>query len=409
MKIIQTLVLSLFVAQTAGWSCLPPSPIKKIKAISRKSFLVGAATGLVVGTTATAAGAAVAIDANERSNKAPYEPATGSLTDKVVLITGGTAGLGLESAKRLATAGATIVLTSRTAAKGETAVEAVKSYLSTKGVENSKIYSLLLDLDDLESTKAFPKSYEKLGLGEISVLMNNAGVMAIPEKQLTKDGFERTFQSNHLGHFVLTAGLFPFLSRTKTTIVNVSSEAYQFTGGAVDLDNLNGEKNYGAWSSYGLSKIANIFFTQELQRRADESGDSSWLTAVTLHPGAVQTDLARNIAGEEKWNQIKNNGASPLEMLVLTALSKFTLTVEQGASTQVFLAAGADGKLEKGAFYENCKVQTLRPFAIDAPKAKQLWEISESLGGVEFKLSETKTVASTETIEENKDESTESS
>ena len=97
MKFFKSIVLSLLVAQTVGWSCLPPSPVKKIKAISRKSFLVGAATGLVVGTTATAAGAAVAIDANNRSNKDPYQPAAGSLADKVVLITGGTAGLGLVS------------------------------------------------------------------------------------------------------------------------------------------------------------------------------------------------------------------------------------------------------------------------------------------------------------------------
>merc|ERR1712087_930191 len=111
----------------------------------------------------------------------------------------------------------------------------------------------------------------------------------------------------------------------------------------------------------------------------------------------------------EKWNQIKNNGASPLEMVLLNALAKFTLTVEQGASTQVFLAAGADGNLQKGAFYEDCKVQNLRPFAIDPPKAKQLWEISENLGGVEFKLGEKKTVASAETIADDKDESIESS
>lgn len=390
MKIIQSILIplfvSLFAAETEGWSCLPPSPVKKIKDISRKSFLIGAASGFVLGTTATAAGAAVAIDAASTSNKNPYEPPAGLLADKVMLITGGTTGLGLESAKRLAAAGAIIVLTSRTATKGEAAVEAVQSYLYDKGVKNSKIYSLVLDLDDLESTKAFPASYEKLGLGDINVLMNNAGVMAIPDRQLTKDGFERTFQSNHLGHFVLTAGLFPFLSRTKTTVINVSSEAYQFTGGNFDLDNLNGEKKYGAWSSYGLSKLANILFTQELQRRADESGDSSWLTAVTLHPGAVQTDLGRNIAGEEKWNQIKNNGASPLEMVLLNALAKFTLTVPQGASTQVFLASGANGGLEKGAFYEDMKAKTLPPFANDTTKAKQLWELSEKLGGVDFKL-----------------------
>lgn len=285
------------------------------------------------------------------------------------------------------------MLTSRTASKGEKSVETVLSYLADKGVQGAKVFSLVLDLDDLESTKAFPASYKKLGLGDINVLMNNAGVMAIPDRQLTKDGFERTFQSNHLGHFVLTAGLLPFLSRSKTTIVNVSSEAYNFAGGNLDLDNLNGEKQYGAWTSYGLSKLANILFTQELQRRAEESGDS-WLTAVTLHPGAVQTDLGRYIAGEEKWNEIKNNGASPLEMFLLNALSKFTLTVEQGASTQVFLAAGAEGRLEKGAFYEDMKVKNLPAFANDASKAKQLWDLSENLGGVDFKLSDKKAASS---------------
>lgn len=99
MKIFQSLfassLLSLLVDRTNGWSCLPPSPVKKIKDISRKSFLIGAASGLVIGTTATAAGAAVAIDATAASNKQPYEPAAGSLNDKVILITGGTAGLGL--------------------------------------------------------------------------------------------------------------------------------------------------------------------------------------------------------------------------------------------------------------------------------------------------------------------------
>lgn len=313
----------------------------------------------------------------------------------------------------MAAAGATIVLTSRNAAKGEKSVEDVRSYVANKGVQDAKVFSLVLDLDDLESTKAFPESFKKLGLGEINVLMNNAGVMAIPDRQLTKDGYERTFQSNHLGHFVLTAGLFPFLSRSKTTIVNVSSEAYQFTGGSFDLDNLNGEKKYGAWSSYGLSKLANIFFTQELQRRADESGDSSWLTAVTLHPGAVATDLGRNIAGEEKWNQIKNNGASPLEMFFLNTLSKFTLTVEQGASTQVFLAAGANGSLQKAAFYEDMKVMNLPSFAVDTAKAKQLWEISENLGGVDFKLSDKKIASNEESAEPmaspSKDENTASS
>jgi len=351
--------------------------------MSRKTFFVGvASSGFVLGTSPTTA---VAADA-------PYEPPVGSLTNKVVVITGGTTGLGLESAKRLAAAGATIVLTARTAVKGENAVKDVQSYLSAKGIQDSKVLSLVLDLDDLTSVKAFPALYKQLGVGEINVLMNNAGVMAIPERQITKDGFERTFQSNHLGHFVLTAGLFPFLSRSKTTVINVSSEGYQFASGNIfDIDNLNGEKDYGAWSSYGISKLSNLYFTQELQRRANESGDSTWLTAVSLHPGAVQTDLARNMFGEEKWNEMKEKGdeaVSPLTMVLLKGLSKFTLTVQEGASTQVYLAAegASDKPLQKGAYYDNMKEKTLKPFANDVTKAKQLWDISEGLSGVDFKL-----------------------
>ena len=94
-------------------------------------------------------------------------------------------------------------------------------------------------------------------------------------------------QSNHLGHFVLTAELYPLLSRNGAKVINVSSEAFNFASQGLDVDNLNGEKSYGAWSSYGLSKLANILFTQELQRKADAAGEE-WLSTVTLHPGAVR-------------------------------------------------------------------------------------------------------------------------
>jgi len=300
--------------------------------------------------------------------------------------------LGLESAKRLAAAGATIVLTSRNAEKGEKSVDAVKSYLKEKGSiaeddSKSKIYSLVLNLDDLNSVKSFPKSYLKLGLGDIDVLMNNAGVMAIPDLQITTDGYERTFQSNHLGHFVLTSALYPYLSRKKSTIINVSSEAYQFTGGKFDINNLNGQEKYGPWSSYGLSKLSNILFTTELQRRANENfGANSWLTAVTLHPGAVQTDLGRYIVGEEKWNDLKTKGPSGFQAIALNAASKFTLTVPEGASTQIFLASNGatNDELIPGAFYENEKVKKLPSFATDEKSAKELWAKSEELGGIVF-------------------------
>lgn len=375
-----------FLSVLAGARGLAFSPRSKAKLLCRKAFLVGAAGGVVVGA-AGAASAAVAINDRVNNRPSPYEPAAGSMDGKVVLITGGSSGLGLESAKRLGAAGATIVLTSRNLSKGETAVDGVKKYLSQKGVKDtSKVYNLVLDLDDLESVKSFPSAYKQLGLGSIDVLLNNAGVMAIPNLQLTKDGYERTFQSNHLGHFVLTAGLFPFLNRDKATVVNVSSLAYSFSGGkGLEIDNLNGEKKYGAWTSYGQSKLSNILFTQELQRRADSAGDS-WLTSVSLHPGAVQTDLGRYLVGEEKWSELKTKGPSGLESVLLNAASLFTKTVPEGASTQVFLAAGGEGTLKKGAFYDELKAQNLPAFAKDEYKAKLLWEKSEELAGVKFNL-----------------------
>jgi len=128
-------------------------------------------------------------------------------------------------------------------------------------------------------------------------------------------------------------------------------------------------------------------FTQELQRRADAVNDS-WLTAVTLHPGAVSTDLGRNLIGEKKMAEMKTKGVSPLEGLALKALSALVLTVPEGASTQVYLAAGAEGNLKKAAFYDEMKAKSLPGWAMDEVTAKKLWDKSEELGGVKFILEE---------------------
>jgi len=399
MKVFRALCSFVLFSAAQAWSISPC----KLKQISRKAFIAGAATGVVIGA-AGVAGAAVAIDQAQNNRVAPYEAPAGSMVGKVVLITGGSSGLGLESAKRLGAAGATIVLTSRNLEKGQKAVDEVKRYLAGKKIDDPQIYSLVLDLDELESVKEFPSTFQELKLGQIDVLLNNAGVMAIPNKELTKDGYERTFQSNHLGHFVLTAGLFPYLNKDKATVVNVASLAYTIAGGkGLELDNLNGEKQYGAWTSYGQSKLSNILFTQELQRRAQTTGND-WLTAVTLHPGTVQTDLARYVIGEEKYNDLKSKGPSGLDSILLRATSLFLKTVEEGASTQVYLASGAEGTLTKGAYYDDCKAQSLPAFARDESKAKLLWEKSEELGGVTFDLTSSKipesppsTTTSTET------------
>ena len=319
-----------------------------------------------------------------------YQPPAHSMDDKVVVITGGTAGLGLESAKRLAAAGATIILTSRTATKGATAVSKVQDFLAEKGVTNDKVFSSVLDLDDLSSVKAFPKTLSespalKSNSAKIDVLMNNAGVMAIPDRQLTKDGYERTFQSNHLGHFALTANLSDMLSKN-ARVINVSSSAHMIPSDGLDLENLNGEKEYGPWMSYGYSKLANILFTKELQERASKAG-KEW-TVVATHPGAVQTDLARNMFGEEKWNKLAAEGPKGTDYLLLNALSFFVRPVDRGANTQVYLASVDDNELSTkgGEYFVDMKPTKPAKNTDDDAAAKGLWEISEKLGGVRFDL-----------------------
>jgi len=339
-----------------------------------------------------AGAAAVGLVANKVAieGPSPYMPPPNSLTGKVIVITGGNTGLGLESGKRLAAAGATIVVTTRSIEKGAKAVEAIKEYTKeNNGIENDYIYSLPLDLCNLESVKNFPELLKNspalANNGKIDILMNNAGVMAIPDLQLTKDGYERTFQTNHLGHFALTAGLMPFMNMDGTDdarVINVSSSAYQISAKGLDLDNLNGEKEYGPWSSYGNSKIENILFTKELDRRAKASGKK--LTSIALHPGAVRTELQRYIVGEEKNKEMESGNVGLLDRLIIGIGVYFTKAVDRGATTQIWLASGQGGNGVGGKFYQNCQELPLADGAKDMDTAAKLWDISEKLSGVKF-------------------------
>jgi len=221
--------------------------------------------------------------------------------------------------------------------------------------------------------------------------MNNAGVMAIPDRRITVDGYETTFQTNHLGHFALTSHLMPMLSPA-ARVINVASLAYQFvpSSGGLEFDNLNGEREYGPWSSYGMSKLENILFASELQRRVDVSRDYSGVSVYSLHPGAVQTDLARYLIGEEKFASMKENGyASWTDRVLMEGLAKFVKTVQEGASTQVYLASSADVVVlggGRGAYFSDGKVEQVKAFASDADAARELWDVSEKLSGVKFEL-----------------------
>jgi len=321
----------------------------------------------------------------------PYGPIPGSLVGKVIVITGGNTGLGLESAKRLALGGATVIITSRSREKGERAAHGVEEYLEEKGIgeRGGSVYSLPLDLCDLESVRAFPDLLRRSaalssGSGKIDVLLNNAGVMAVPDLQITKDGYEKTFQTNHLGHFALTALLSPLLNPDGSRVINVASMAYLIAGDGLDLEGLNGEGGYGPWTSYGASKLENILFTKELQRRADEAGRK--ISAVALHPGVVRTELARYIIGEEKSASMQESKEpNPIDMLALAPGLYFTKGVDRGATSQIWLGAG-QGENVEGKFYQNCKEVKLNKFATDMKVAKKLWVISEQMSGVQFNL-----------------------
>ena len=365
--------------------------------LDRRNFFHSAsvkAAGVVALTTASTSSIVDVANAEDSSTSYSkiYTPEPHSMDNKIVVITGGNSGLGLESSKRLAKAGATVVFTSRDDTKGNAALDEVNEYIKEEKANDStfvgKAIVASLDLCDLDNTKSFKDRLTAL-IGKdtkIDVLLNNAGVMAIPDQRLTKDGFERTFQTNHLGHFALTSTLLPQLSKN-ARIINVSSLGYQFAGKGLDLDNLNGEKEYGPWSSYGESKLENILFTNELQKRAESSNDWSNLKVFSLHPGAVQTDLARYLIGEEKFADMKENGFTSLkDKVIMESLAKFVLTVEQGASTQVYLAAASGVESSAGKFFSDGKPQKVKSFATDEQKAEELWSASEKLSGVKFDL-----------------------
>lgn len=223
----------------------------------------------------------------------PFTPAPGSLDGQTIVITGGSGGLGLESAKRLAIGGASIILTARSVEKAEQAVSEVKKYSKEKSAPNEKISYKLLDLDDLRDVRNVPETWKDVE--RIDVLLNNAGIMALPKMELTVDGYEKQMQSNHLGHFALTA-LLSSKFAPDARVINVSSSAHQFAPkGMLSGDALwkPDSFDYSGWPVYGQSKLANILFTKELQRRCTAAGKDWYVThyfSETVYHSNFQTN-----------------------------------------------------------------------------------------------------------------------
>ena len=203
-----------------------------------------------------------------------------SQAGKTALITGANSGIGYQTALELARHGAHVLLGCRNEAKGQAALERLRREAPGASAE-----VVQLDMASLASIRAFAAAFPGRGIA-LDLLINNAGVMALPRRELTEDGFERQFGTNHLGHFALTGLLLPaLLAAPAPRVVTVASLAHR--DGKIEFDNLQSERRYKPWEAYGASKLANILFAKELDRRARAA--HSRLLSLAVHPGVSTT------------------------------------------------------------------------------------------------------------------------
>ena len=293
-------------------------------------------------------------------------------TGKLVIITGGTGGLGLETALVLAERGAEVVLAARNPKKGVEAERLIRARHPSADVRFD-----LLDLADLTSVQAFADRYLTAGR-PIDILVNNAGVMALPRRQTTADGFEMQFGTNYLSHFALTGRLLPLLTAAGARVVQLSSMAHR--GGRIRLDDLNYQTGYRPWPVYQQSKLAMLMFAIELQRRSDAY---QWgLTSVAAHPGFARTDLIANGPAD-------GNGLYAWASGVLALFASHSAA--DGALPTVMAAVVPDAA--PGGYYGPQGWQEMKgppgrakiePQALDIEVARRLWLESEQLTGVQY-------------------------
>jgi NAD(P)-dependent dehydrogenase (short-subunit alcohol dehydrogenase family) len=297
-----------------------------------------------------------------------------NLTGRLALVTGANSGLGYETAKALAGCGAQVTMAVRDLAKGEKAAAEIRRAHPEATVEVDE-----LDLASLASVRTFAAQWSAAHGGGLDLLINNAGVMAIPHR-LTTDGFEMQIGTNHLGHFALTGLLLPALvAKPRSRVVSVSSGAHRM--GRLDLSTFRGQGTYRAWSAYGQSKLANLLFTGELQRRLDLAHLS--VKAMAAHPGYAHTHLQTRSA---------HMRGRTLQATVTTwANHVLAQSAAMGALPTLFAATapglpgdsyvGPNGPLEMRG-YPQLVGRSAR--AADVADAASLWTASEELTGVVY-------------------------
>jgi NAD(P)-dependent dehydrogenase (short-subunit alcohol dehydrogenase family) len=297
------------------------------------------------------------------------------LNGKTVIVTGANSGLGFEAAKLLAARGAVVILAVRNLAKGREAAARICEETPTARLE-----LLPLDLADLGSVGRFAEEV-RASQNRLHALINNAGVMAIPQRS-TADGFEMQFGTNHLGHFALTGLLLPLLLRTSDSrVVTVSSGIHVI--GRINFDDLQSEERYSDFRVYAQSKLANLLFTCELQRKFEEAG--ARCSALAAHPGYAATGLQAvgPTMVESKARQLMMKASNRL----------LAQTAAMGALPLVYAATSPDAKGGEyygpsGLFGQRGYPKVVRSSAAsyDVAVAKRLWQVSEELTGVTYRF-----------------------
>jgi NAD(P)-dependent dehydrogenase (short-subunit alcohol dehydrogenase family) len=303
---------------------------------------------------------------------------------KLAYITGANSGIGFHAALELARAGAAVVLACRDLSKGEAAKKRILSM-----VPGAELEVAALDLASLDSVRAAAESFVASGR-RLDLLINNAGVMALPRRQLTRDGFELQLGTNHLGHFALTGLLLPALlpsaaglaesSGQRARIVTVSSIAHR--GATMDFSNLQWERGYQPWPAYRRTKLANLLFGFELQRRLERAQAKA--ISVVVHPGVSNTNLFAAGPG---------SGGGLLARIIPVFIALVAQPEARGALPTLYGATAPE--VQGGRFYGPDGFRQMRGYpvqvqpetqAYDEALARKLWQVSEELTGVHYPL-----------------------
>lgn len=273
------------------------------------------------------------------------------LDGKIAIVTGANSGMGMATVEALSDEGANVIMLCRNEKRGKEAFE--KLMLN----KNRKIELMLCDLEDFSSINSFVEAikekYEK-----INILVNNAGFISL-DRQTTKEGFEKQFGINHLGHFLLTTKLIDLMYEG-ARIVNVASGAHKV--GNIHFEDINLEKGYNVIKAYSQSKLANVLFTRELARRLRDRG----ITVNCCHPGAVATNIGID----------RNTGFGKT---ITSLLKPFFQTPAEGVRTAIFLATDDSVKNISGEYFYKCKIASSSKRSKDMELARRLYELSEEL------------------------------